>query len=405
MEAPGTLCNSCITVAPIRQRKSRRLHGLEPEYKGYTEYILPKVRIIRRTMETKPAISQLHIRHPSVFSGDAGQDPNKWLKGFDRVAKYNRWDHTMCLANVYFYLDGTAQQWFENNEDKLNDWETFQEELKKTFGDRQRQIRSAEEQLKNRAQRHGEPTQSYIQSVLALCNVVNPNMTEADKITHLMKGIAEDMYQALLIKDVATTEEFIKWCQRIEEMQQRRVGRKKYDRLPNVVPMAVVEDQQDLASLIRQIVREELQQCMAAGTIRPSEHQIMAMDVSPVSREVSDAAGDEVFQTLAPVCPVNRTRREEWRRPAMTYAAAAKRQPMNRPTRPQPTPPVTMTPCRRTDVWRTEDNTPLCFHCGRSGHVIHYCRERRRVLDDYFASRRQPLEQSFQRHSTANDYC
>ena len=116
----------------------------------------------------------------------------------------------MCLANVYFYLEGTAQQWFENNEDKLKDWETFQAELKKTFGDRQRQIRSAEEQLKNRAQRYGEPTQSYIQNVLALCKIVNPNMTEADKITHLMKGIAEDMYQALLIKDVATTEEFIK---------------------------------------------------------------------------------------------------------------------------------------------------------------------------------------------------
>ncbi|GFV22406.1 transposon Ty3-I Gag-Pol polyprotein [Trichonephila clavipes] len=42
-------------------------------------------------------------------------------------------------------------------------------------------------------------TQSYIQSVLGLCQEVNPLMKEDEKVSHLMKGVAEDIYQALQI--------------------------------------------------------------------------------------------------------------------------------------------------------------------------------------------------------------
>ncbi|GFU76485.1 CCHC-type domain-containing protein [Trichonephila clavipes] len=35
---------------------------------------------------------------------------------------------------------------------------------------------------------------------------------------------------------------------------------------------------------------------------------------------------------------------------------------------------------RKTDVWRTADNRLVCFHCGRPGHVMRYCREKRLSL-------------------------
>ncbi|GFV75752.1 transposable element Tcb2 transposase [Trichonephila clavipes] len=50
----------------------------------------------------------------------AWEDPLKWLKEYDRVANFNKWDDMMCLANVYFFLDGTARQWYVNNEDALD---------------------------------------------------------------------------------------------------------------------------------------------------------------------------------------------------------------------------------------------------------------------------------------------
>ncbi|UYV81559.1 PDC2 [Cordylochernes scorpioides] len=53
---------------------------------------------------------------------------------YERVAKHNQWDETLCLANVYFYLTGTALKWFENNEESILIWTEFMSQLKSVFG-------------------------------------------------------------------------------------------------------------------------------------------------------------------------------------------------------------------------------------------------------------------------------
>ncbi|UYV75201.1 hypothetical protein LAZ67_12002882 [Cordylochernes scorpioides] len=39
-------------------------------------------------------------RNPSIFSGEDGEDIQKWLKGYERVARYNHWD-TILLFLQY----------------------------------------------------------------------------------------------------------------------------------------------------------------------------------------------------------------------------------------------------------------------------------------------------------------
>ncbi|GBM45394.1 hypothetical protein AVEN_74975-1 [Araneus ventricosus] len=141
-----------------------------------------------KLMVISPLIHQ--FRNPSIFRGEAGEEPNKRLKEYDRVARYNTWDELFCLANVYFFLDGTAQKWFENNEELLTTWDQFKKELAKTFGDSIRTRKRAEEELKSRAQQHCESMQSYTQSVLRLCHEVNPEMQEIEKMSHLIKDIS-----------------------------------------------------------------------------------------------------------------------------------------------------------------------------------------------------------------------
>ncbi|UYV61845.1 CYP3A4 [Cordylochernes scorpioides] len=60
---------------------------------------------------------------------------------------------------------------------------------------------------------------------------VDPQMNEEDKISHLMKGIAEELYQALLPRDVHNTEQFVTECRRIESLHflMKKISQLKED--------------------------------------------------------------------------------------------------------------------------------------------------------------------------------
>ncbi|GFV14006.1 retrotrans_gag domain-containing protein [Trichonephila clavipes] len=141
----------------IELQASLRLRGLSPEFGLLKENSRKRTKKADRARSKPAAVtpSLQQWRSPSTFRGAPGEDPLKWLKEYDRVANFNKWDDMMCLANVYFFLDGTARQWYVNNEDALDSWKAFKNGLSGLFGDRQRYTRRAEEQLKCRAQRSG----------------------------------------------------------------------------------------------------------------------------------------------------------------------------------------------------------------------------------------------------------
>ncbi|GFU66416.1 CCHC-type domain-containing protein [Trichonephila clavipes] len=100
-------------------------------------------------------------------------------------------------------------------------------------------------------------------------------MKEDEKVSHLMKGVAEDIYQALLTREINDT--------------------------------------------AKEIVQDEVERVLAPVSTKPTET-----------------------------------------RPRPTYAAVTRK--YRAPVQKFPPEP------RKTDVWRTADNRPVCFHCGRPGH-------------------------------------
>ncbi|UYV67564.1 hypothetical protein LAZ67_5001228 [Cordylochernes scorpioides] len=290
-------------------------------------------------------------RDPSTFSGDGNINPGQWLKEYERVSKYNRWDETMKLANVVFYLNGTAGRWFDNNEESLNSWRSFEDAFRGVFGLQEDSARRAEEVLKSRAQKAEESSESYIQEILSSCHQVNPRMEEGEIVAHIIKGISEDTYQVLVAKDIQTVDEILKFCRHLTTVKQRRIGRTKFARLSNVMPISCVDDSDDLAGLIRRIVREEIQKVFSAPEVVNPLREVNALE---------QTVREEVSRALQPTRPQVNVVQQQPRTPYYN---------IDRPTQ-----------LRKTEHWRTYDDKPICFHCGRPGHVVRYCRERRQVF-------------------------
>ncbi|UYV85134.1 ASPRV1 [Cordylochernes scorpioides] len=253
-------------------RRSRRLQGRET-------ILEPLPQRIKMKDDHRPTVSGSYLpchyqRDPSTFSGDGNINPGQWSKEYERVSKYNRWDDTMKLANIVFYLKGTAGRWFGNNEESLNSWRSFEDAFRGVFELQEVSARRTKEVLKSRAQKVEESSKSYIQEIPSLCNLVNPRMEEGEIVAHIIKGISEDTYQVLVAKDIQTVDEILKFCRPLTTIKQHR--------------NAVQNSPDDLAGLIRRIVREEIQKVCSAPEVVNPLREVNALEQT-VREEVSRA--------------------------------------------------------------------------------------------------------------------
>ncbi|GFX67897.1 CCHC-type domain-containing protein [Trichonephila clavipes] len=56
------------------------------------------------------------------------------------------------------------------------------------------------------------------------------NMPEDQKISHLMKGVAEDLYHVLISSEVSTVDKFVKCCCEVDAIRKKRVVPLRYER-------------------------------------------------------------------------------------------------------------------------------------------------------------------------------
>lgn len=68
-------------------------------------------------------------------------------------------------------------------------------------------------------QQANEIYSSYIEDVLALCRRVDKDIQESDHVRHILKGIGEFAFNALVLPNLYTVSDVISTCQRLDERQ------------------------------------------------------------------------------------------------------------------------------------------------------------------------------------------
>lgn len=322
------------------------------------------------TTDQRPLHIKNRQRDPPEFAGTPDSDVKDWLKNYDRVSQHNRWDDMIKLANVVFFLKGTALQWFDNHETEINSWDAFKAAFADVFDTPERRRQHAKDKLSKRYQAASESSTSYIEDVLRLCSRVNAAMPEDEKIRHLFKGLSQQLFSVVAPKSPPTVHQLIAECKKYEELQSGRILNASFERLPEVsAPSSAGE----LSTLIRRIIREELRELVAS--FRPSA------DISRPQTETSSVQQvikDELRAALCPIAPVPCPHVPP---PAFSPPICALQDasphlcPVQHLNNVSP-PPRRYEPPRGTEAYRTEDNRPVCFYCHSPGHVIRYCRRR-----------------------------
>lgn len=321
-------------------------------------------------MANPPVIVLTHPRDPGKFCGTDDVDVEDWLQMYERVSNHNRWDATVMLANVYYYLKGTAKTWFDTNEATITSWDSFKEKLRAIFGKSVDRKLAAKKELSTRAQSATESYIMYIQDVLALCHKVDSQMPETEKVGHLLKGIADDAFNLLVFKNTSSVDEIISECRRFEQAKSRRIAQ-QFTRLPNTAATSSCEDlfppagprrpseTESPSQNLTKIIRREIEAIAPA----PTSPCYVDQPVPTVSMVQNVVREELMHMGLHPLCSIAHSR------PSAPHAC------FDHTARNSYRPPRYRS--RNPAEWRTSDDKPICFNCRLAGHISRHCRNRR----------------------------
>src|SRR5690606_13634422 len=148
-------------------------------------------------------------------------DGKRWLSLFNRFATCHSWDDSFKLAFVPYYFRDTAQTWLDNQE--FSSWSVFEAEFRKAYADDFTLAQQATEELRSRAQRQGETCHVYVQAVLQLCRASDHTMSEQQKVAHVLKDIAENVFYLIFQQNFSSVDDVLTYCRKLDRELSRRI--------------------------------------------------------------------------------------------------------------------------------------------------------------------------------------
>ena len=168
--------------------------------------------------------SNRKFERPPSFSGLTTEDVIDWADKYDKIGDYNVWSCKEKHDHVFMYLKGSAEKWFKALTPSTTTWldvtvntagvnvitEGVRTRLLKSFSIGNYKQYHANK-LQNCQQLKDENGVEYYYDVIALCKVVDPEMSENEKVNHLMRGLGAELTKVAYPKsrDIKTAEEFL----------------------------------------------------------------------------------------------------------------------------------------------------------------------------------------------------
>ena len=170
-------------------------------------------------------MARVKLQTPPIFYGKPHEDALDWIDRYETIGAYNGWRDADLRKFLIIHLDGPARNWYLCNADTIPDhWNKREGEL--IQGQRQPDQDGAreiflkefqkgtyalyqEQKLRNRMQGEDECPLSYYYDVMNLCRVINPNMSERNKLDYLYQGLKRSLFTSIYTERPETCAKFL----------------------------------------------------------------------------------------------------------------------------------------------------------------------------------------------------
>ncbi len=139
---------------------------------------------------------QRRAKDPPCFEGKPQDDVVAWLVDYQDTADFNMWTPEESLRQVRWALTGFAKNWYRNLNPQPATFPAFCDAIRAAFKHPAYDSGVAS-QLRNRNQGMDESPVVYCFEKLNLCARVDPQMTEAVKLDHLIRGMKPTLVEKI----------------------------------------------------------------------------------------------------------------------------------------------------------------------------------------------------------------
>ncbi len=199
--------------APWREREQPQPY---PQPQEHQDQIMRQQLEVMKSLKIQMIISSLE-KLPK-FSGKSKQNVSKWLAETERTMNTFKLSEDEKFSLVPTCLEAEAREWFYDQSQSMRTWVAFERKLLDTFESSGKNDISFN-RLRNYKQGLNQDVRQYYFDIMKLCKEVDQFMHDSTKLQYLKDGLKPSSRFDVLLKNPSTTEEFLSFAQKVEELK------------------------------------------------------------------------------------------------------------------------------------------------------------------------------------------